>query len=63
MHSRVHLQQKRIDRLLSCTTVKEQARFYEEEWNSVRWRTLFRVLLSRRTLKRTYEPGFFSNVA
>lgn len=54
--------QRRIDRLLSCTTVKEQARFYEEEWNSVRWRTLFRVLLSRRTLKRTYEPGFFSNV-
>lgn len=54
--------QRRIDSLLSCTTLDEQARFYDEEWNSVRWRTLFRVLLSRRTLKRTYEPGFFSNV-
>jgi len=53
---------RRIERLLACTTLEDQSQLYDEEWNSVRWRALFRVLLNRWTLKRTYEPGFFTHV-
>jgi S-adenosylmethionine-diacylglycerol 3-amino-3-carboxypropyl transferase len=52
----------RIDRLLSCETLAEQRELYEKEWNSRRWKMLFKVLLSRRAFDRTYDPAFFENV-
>ncbi len=52
----------RIDRLLSCETLAEQRELYEKEWNTRRWRALFRILLSRRAFNRTYDPAFFQNV-
>ena len=52
----------RIDRLLSCETLAEQRELYEEEWNTRRWKALFRILLSRRAFNRTYDPAFFQNV-
>ena len=52
----------RIDRLLSCDTLDEQRELYEKEWNTRRWRALFRVLLSRRAFNRTYDAAFFQNV-
>lgn len=52
----------RIDRLLSCETLAEQRDLYENEWNTRRWKALFRILLSRRAFDRTYDPAFFQNV-
>lgn len=52
----------RIDRLLACETLAEQRTFFHAEWNSRRWKMLFRVLMNRRVFKRTYDPGFFENV-
>ena len=52
----------RVDRLLSCETLAEQRALYEKEWNTRRWKSLFRILLSRRAFNRTYDPAFFENV-
>ncbi len=52
----------RIVRLLTQTTLLEQRRFYAEEWNTPRWRGLFRLILNRAVLRRTYDPAFFQYV-
>jgi len=52
----------RIDRLLACDTLAEQRALYENEWNTRRWKMLFKILLSRRVFNRTYDPAFFQNV-
>jgi len=52
----------RIDRLLACETLAEQRELYEKEWNTRRWKALFRILLSRRAFNRAYDPAFFQNV-
>jgi len=52
----------RIERLLACKTIGQQRHLYDSEWDSRRWRLLFRVLLNRWTLNRTYDPQFFANV-
>ncbi|MEO7837546.1 MAG: DUF3419 family protein [Acidimicrobiales bacterium] len=52
----------RIRRLLACRSVDEQRSFYEKEWNTRRWRLLFRVLLNRAVFRHTYDPGFFRHV-
>jgi len=52
----------RVDRLLACRTLGEQRQLCESEWNSRRWRTLFRALLSRGSFNRTYDSRFFENV-
>jgi len=52
----------RIEKLLSCSSIADQCRLYDNEWNNRRWRALFRVLLNRWTMNRTYDPAFFSNV-
>jgi S-adenosylmethionine-diacylglycerol 3-amino-3-carboxypropyl transferase len=52
----------RINRLLSCDTLAEQRELYKKEWNTHRWKILFKVLLSRRAFNRTYDPAFFQNV-
>lgn len=53
---------ERIERLLACKSIEEQVRLYREEWDSRRWRLLFRMLLNRWTLARAYDPAFFVNV-
>ena len=52
----------RTDRLLSCETLDEQRDLYETEWNTRRWKALFRILLNRRAFDRAYDPAFFQNV-
>ncbi len=52
----------RVERFLDCSSVAEQVGLYEREWNNARWRMLFKAMLNRWTLKRTYDPGFFSHV-
>lgn len=52
----------RIERLLACRTLEEQRAFYHTEWNSRRWRLLFRLLLTRGALERTYEAGMYTSV-
>jgi len=52
----------RIRRLLSCRTLEEQRTLYYQEWNSRRWRLLFKVMLNRAVFRRTYDPAFFANV-
>ncbi len=56
VHSRA-----RIDRLLSCTTLVEQRVFYYRVWDSWRWRAFFRLLLSRGSLGRVYDPASLRN--
>lgn len=53
---------KRIDQLLSLTTLEEQRTFFEKEWNSRRWRALFPILINRWTFSRALEPEFFRAV-
>lgn len=53
---------ERVRRLLACRTVEEQRALYHAEWNSRRWRLLFRLLLNRAVFRRTYDPAFFRHV-
>ena len=53
---------ERIERLLSPKSLKDQRWFYEKEWNSRRWKLLFKLLLNRWTLNKTYDPAFFAHV-
>jgi S-adenosylmethionine-diacylglycerol 3-amino-3-carboxypropyl transferase len=41
---------KDIDDFLSLQTVAEQKKFYDERWNNLRWRLLFRVFFNRTLL-------------
>jgi len=52
----------RIRRLLACRSLEEQRTLYHQEWNSRRWRLLFKVMLNRAVFRRTYDPAFFANV-
>lgn len=52
----------RIRRLLECRSLEEQRALYAREWNSRRWRLLYRLLLSRAVFNRTYDPAFFAHV-
>lgn len=52
----------RMDRLLACRSLSEQQELYAREWDSRRWRVLFRLLVGRKTLSRAYDPGFFANL-
>src|SRR6476646_1236563 len=54
--------QRTIDRLLSLGSLEEQREFFDRQWNSRRWRTLFPILINRWTFTRTFEPGFFRSV-
>jgi S-adenosylmethionine-diacylglycerol 3-amino-3-carboxypropyl transferase len=46
---------ERVDRLLGCRTLAEQRALYRREWNSRRWRMLFRLLVTRSAIARTYD--------
>lgn len=53
---------RRIEGLLACETLEAQRTFYHREWNSRRWRLLFRMLLTRGSLERTFDPAMYTSV-
>ena len=58
IHSHRH-----VENLFTSKPRPERGRFYEEEWNTVRWRTLFRLFFSRFLLGRLgRDPEFFRYV-
>jgi S-adenosylmethionine-diacylglycerol 3-amino-3-carboxypropyl transferase len=59
VHSR-----RTIDQLCRARTLAEQHAFYEERWDTWRWRALFRVFFSRWVMGRLgRDPAFFEHVA
>jgi S-adenosylmethionine-diacylglycerol 3-amino-3-carboxypropyl transferase len=52
----------RIERMLACDSVEEQRVLFASEWNTVRWRAYFRLLLNRTAFRRTYDPVFFAHL-
>ncbi|BAU50281.1 S-adenosylmethionine:diacylglycerol 3-amino-3-carboxypropyl transferase [Sulfurifustis variabilis] len=53
----------RVSRLLAGGSPEERQRFYREEWDSWRWRALFRVFFSRFVMGRLgRDPSFFRYV-
>lgn len=58
VHSR-----RTIDRLLQERTREERVRFYEEEWDTARWRLVFRIFFGRAVMGRMgRDPAFFDHV-
>jgi S-adenosylmethionine-diacylglycerol 3-amino-3-carboxypropyl transferase len=58
----VHSRQ-RIDRLLQGGTLAERQSFYQQQWDSWRWRLLFRIFFSRWVMGRAgRDPSFFQYV-
>lgn len=52
-----------VDRLLAEKSLEERERFYAEEWDTWRWRALFRLFFSRRVMGRMgRDPEFFRYV-
>ena len=52
-----------IEKLLAEKSREERQRFYDEEWNTWRWRAMFRVFFSRFVMGRTgRDPEFFRYV-
>jgi S-adenosylmethionine-diacylglycerol 3-amino-3-carboxypropyl transferase len=55
--------QRMVDRLLAGGTLEERTMFYERQWNTLRWRLLFRVFFSRFVMGRLgRDPHFFDYV-
>jgi S-adenosylmethionine-diacylglycerol 3-amino-3-carboxypropyl transferase len=55
--------QRIVDRLFARKSSAERQHFYETEWNTLRWRTLFRAFFSRLMLGRLgRDPEFFRYV-
>jgi S-adenosylmethionine-diacylglycerol 3-amino-3-carboxypropyl transferase len=58
MHSR-----RTIERLLAKQSREERERFYAEEWDTARWRLMFRLFFSRAVMGRMgRDPQFFAHV-
>lgn len=58
VHSR-----RRIEALLESDTLEAQERFYREQWDSRRWRLVFRLFFSRFVMGRLgRDPAFFDHV-
>jgi S-adenosylmethionine-diacylglycerol 3-amino-3-carboxypropyl transferase len=54
---------RRIHRLLEQDSLDEQERFYREEWDTWRWRAVFRLFFSRFVMGRLgRDPAFFEHV-
>ena len=45
-----------------CETLDDQQDFYRREWDTPRWRLLFRLLCNRLVLRRAYDERFFAHV-
>ena len=54
---------RRVARLLAGGSAEERRAFYEEQWDTVRWRLMFRIFFSRPVLGRAgRDPAFFQYV-
>jgi S-adenosylmethionine-diacylglycerol 3-amino-3-carboxypropyl transferase len=54
---------RRVDRLLQGGSLEVRRAFYDREWDTVRWRMLFRVFFSRFVMGRLgRDPAFFKYV-
>jgi S-adenosylmethionine-diacylglycerol 3-amino-3-carboxypropyl transferase len=53
---------RRIERMLACDSIEEQAALFDREWNTARWRAFFGLLLNRVVFRRAYDPAFFSHL-
>ena len=54
---------KRIDELLQNKPLEERSTFYQQQWNTWRWRILFKCFFSRFTMgKLGRDPAFFKYV-
>jgi S-adenosylmethionine-diacylglycerol 3-amino-3-carboxypropyl transferase len=52
-----------VERLFEATSLDQQRRYYEERWDSLRWRAFFRVFFSRAVLGAAgLDPRFFTFV-
>lgn len=52
-----------VEKLLAPKSRDERQRFYDEEWNTWRWRAMFRLFFSRFVMGRTgRDPEFFRYV-
>jgi S-adenosylmethionine-diacylglycerol 3-amino-3-carboxypropyl transferase len=52
-----------VDALRAPRTAAERERFYEERWNTWRWRALFQLFFSRAVMGRLgRDPEFFTHV-
>jgi S-adenosylmethionine-diacylglycerol 3-amino-3-carboxypropyl transferase len=52
----------RIERMLACDSIESQQSLFERDWNTVRWRAFFRLLLNRAVFRRAYNPAFFAHL-
>ena len=58
IHSR-----RRIERLIEQDSLADQQRFYREQWDTWRWRLVFRLFFSRFVMGRLgRDPAFFEHV-
>ena len=57
VHSR-----SRLDRMLACESIEAQRALFDREWNTMRWRLFFSLLLNRRVFRRTYDAAFFAHL-
>lgn len=56
-------QRRRVERLLQGGSLEERREFYNREWDSPRWRLLFRLFFSRFVMARLgRDPSFFRYV-
>ena len=58
-----HLVQRpdRVRRMLETRSVEAQRELFLREWNGVRWRMLFEILLNRRAMSKAHDPAFFAH--
>lgn len=51
---------QRIERLFESKSIEEQRDYFDRTWNTLRWRTLFRLVFNKRVLaKRGLVNGYF----
>lgn len=54
---------KKVKKLFQPKNAKEQAQYFEEHWNSIRWRLLFKLFFSRFVMGRLgRDPQFLKEV-
>ncbi|HKO15700.1 MAG TPA: DUF3419 family protein [Gemmatimonadaceae bacterium] len=61
LHVFVH-SHARVQRMLACDSPDAQRAVFEGEWNTIRWRVFFNLLLNRTVFRRTYDPAFFAHL-
>ena len=56
--------ESRLERLVAHRSPVEQRRFYQQEWDTTRWRFLFRLFFSRTVMGRLgRDPALFDHVS